>query len=185
MRNWWGWKWPWVAIRWCDTNLVKFRIFGNGRGFWRMWPWMLVSTSNGKSSIVEERLYSFFVVPKQNEASFFSYFLFLTINNEDVRFPSILHNFRRFYFVLFRFLKFLEYTNSFYLRLWKCWANSLRFTSFFQNFGTTWTFSIWSYEFKEQAIRFVFDLSELRTYFIFASILTSWRLILCVFRFDI
>ncbi len=25
--NWWRWKWPWVAIRWCDTNLGKFRKF--------------------------------------------------------------------------------------------------------------------------------------------------------------
>jgi hypothetical protein len=44
VRNWWRWKWLWVAIRWCDTNLVQFRLFVNGRGFWRMLPWMLVST---------------------------------------------------------------------------------------------------------------------------------------------
>jgi hypothetical protein len=44
VRNWWRWKWMWVVIRWCDTNLVQFRLFVNGRGFWRMLPWMLVST---------------------------------------------------------------------------------------------------------------------------------------------
>jgi hypothetical protein len=62
--------------------------------------------SNGKSSIVEERLYSFFFALFQNKTKlrFFWYLLFFTFNNEDVRFASILHNFRRFYFVLFRFL---------------------------------------------------------------------------------
>jgi hypothetical protein len=41
-------------------------------------------TSNGKSSIVEERLYSFFFAffSKKNEASFFSFFLFFTITNK-------------------------------------------------------------------------------------------------------
>jgi hypothetical protein len=47
-------------------------------------------TSNGKSSIVEERLYSFFfALLQKNEASFFSFFLFFIITNEDVRFASI------------------------------------------------------------------------------------------------
>ncbi len=139
-------------------------------------------SSNGKSSIVEERLYSLFFALFQNKTKlrFFSFVLFLTINNEDVRFASILHNFKRFYFVLFRFLKFLVNTNSFYLRLWKCWDNFLRFTSFLPNSGTTWTFSLRSSEVQGQAIRFVFYLIKLRTKFIFASILKSCNLILFV-----
>ncbi len=50
-----------------------------------------VPTSNGKSSIVEDRLYSFFFVFFQKKRSFvFSFFLFYTIRNEDVCFASIL-----------------------------------------------------------------------------------------------
>ncbi len=50
-----------------------------------------VESSNGKSSIVEERLYSFFfALFQKNEASFFSFFFFFAITNEDVRFASIL-----------------------------------------------------------------------------------------------
>ncbi len=46
----------------------------------------VVLTSNGKSLIVEERLYSFFfALLKKNEASFFLFFLFFTITNENVR----------------------------------------------------------------------------------------------------
>ncbi len=75
--------------------------------------------SNGKSSIVQERLYSFFFALFQNKTNlrFFSFFLFFKVTNEDVRFDLILYNFRRLRFFLFRFLKFLEYTNAFYLRL--------------------------------------------------------------------
>jgi hypothetical protein len=43
----------------------------------------VVSTSNGKSSIVEEQLYSFLKF-------IFSFFLFYAITNEDVCFASIL-----------------------------------------------------------------------------------------------
>jgi len=145
-----------------------------------------VFTSNGKSLIVEERLFSFFFASFQKKLSFvfFFVFLFFSIKNEDVRFASFLFNFKRFCFVLFSFPKFLEYTNSFYLRLWKCWANSLRFTSFFQNCETNWAFcfvvdkvrttflfvlswrncrlnqftSLRSSEVWEQAVRFVFNL---------------------------
>ncbi len=85
--------------------------------------------SNGKSSIVEEWLNSFFfALLKKTKLCSFSFFLFFTINNEEVCFASILYNFKRFPFVLICFRKFLEYTNSFYLRLWKNWENSLRFT---------------------------------------------------------
>jgi hypothetical protein len=58
--------------------------------------WQLLPShrhSNGKSSIVQERLYSFFFALFQNKSnfSFFSFFLFFTITNEDVRFDSILY----------------------------------------------------------------------------------------------
>jgi hypothetical protein len=48
--------------------------------------------SNGKSSIVEEQLYTFFFAffPKKNRSFIFSFFLFFTITNEDVRFALIL-----------------------------------------------------------------------------------------------
>jgi hypothetical protein len=52
---------------------------------------LLVLNSNGKSSIVEERLYSFFFAFFPKKRSFvFSLFPFYTIINEDVRFASIL-----------------------------------------------------------------------------------------------
>jgi hypothetical protein len=62
-----------------------------------------VRTSNGKSSIVEERLYSFFF------AFFSSFFLFYTITNEDFRLLRSCKNFKRFILHCFVF------TNSFYL----------------------------------------------------------------------
>ncbi len=53
---------------------------------------MSVSTSNGKSSIVEERLYLFFFAffPKKKRSFVFSFFLFYTITKEDICFASIL-----------------------------------------------------------------------------------------------
>ena len=49
-------------------------------------------TSNGKSSIVEERLYSFFFAffYIKKRSFVFSFFLLYTIRKEDVRFASIL-----------------------------------------------------------------------------------------------
>jgi hypothetical protein len=52
--------------------------------------WTCVQTSNGKSSIVEERLYSFFFAFLKKRSLVFSFFLFYTIRNEDVGFASIL-----------------------------------------------------------------------------------------------
>jgi hypothetical protein len=125
---------------------------------------MSVLHSNGKSSIFEERLYSFFfaLLHKKRKFRFFSFFLFFTITNEDIRFTSILYNLKSFHFVLFRFCKFFECTNSFYVRLWKCWAKSLRFTSFFQNFGTTWSFLLRNWQGKN-SISFCFVLAKLKT----------------------
>jgi hypothetical protein len=51
---------------------------------------------------------------------------------------------------------------------------------FFQNFGTTWSFLLRSSEVQEPAVRVAFDLTILRTKFVFASILTSCGLILMV-----
>ena len=48
-----------------------------------------ISISNGKSSIVEERLHSFFFALKKKRSFVFSFFLFYSIRNEDVRFASI------------------------------------------------------------------------------------------------
>ena len=89
---------------------------------------------------------------------FFSFFLLFTITDEDIRFASILYNFRSFHSFCFIFEILLEYTNSFYLRLWKCWANSLRFTSFVSNFGTTWCFCFILAKLKTKPNFFRFDL---------------------------
>jgi hypothetical protein len=70
-------------------------------------PLPATQASNGKSPIVEERLYSFFFDLFNNKKTNLLFFLFFTITNEDVRFASILYNFKRFHFAVF-FLKFLE-----------------------------------------------------------------------------
>ena len=107
-----------------------------------------VRNSNGKSSIVEERLHSFFFAFKiKNEASFFRFFSFTQLGTKTVVLLRSCKIFKRSTSLCFVFPNFwnnpIRFTFDF---LKKSWANSLRFTLFFQNFGTTWSFFLRSSE---------------------------------------
>ena len=101
-------------------------------------------SSNGKSSIVEERLYSFFfaLFQEKNEASFFRFSSFTQLGTKTFVLLRSCKIFKGFTSLCFVFPNFWNNPIRFTFDLEKSWANSLRFTLFFQNFGTTWSFSL-------------------------------------------
>ncbi len=97
--------------------------------------------SNGKYSIVEERLYSFFfALKKKNEALFFRFSSFTQLGTKTFVLLRSRKIFKRFTSLCFVFPNFWNNPIRFTFNFEKSWANSLRFTLFFQNFGTTWSF---------------------------------------------
>ncbi len=124
----------------------------------------ILNTSNGKSSIVAERLYSFFFALFKKKRSF----VFFRFSPSTQLLTKM--------FVLLRSWKILkEFTSSCFVfkNFWntpipftfvflKYWANSLRFTSFLQNFVTTWSFLPRPWQ-GEDYISFCFVLATLKT----------------------
>jgi hypothetical protein len=108
----------------------------------------VISTSNGKSSIVEERLYSFFFAffHKKNEASFF-------------RFPSFTQLGTKT-FVLLRSCKIFKRFTSLCFVFPNFWKNPIRFTFDFEKVGLIPFASLCSSKILEQPGRFCFDLQK-------------------------
>ncbi len=104
--------------------------------------------------IVEERLYSFFFAffPQKNEVSFFRFFSSTQLLMKTFVLLRSWIFFQRFTSFCFVFTNFWNIPIRFTIDFEKNWANSLRFTLLFQNFGTTWLFSLRSSEVQEQAI---------------------------------
>ncbi len=144
---------------------------------------MHAKSSNGKSSLDEERLYSFFFAffPKKNEASFF-------------RFDSSTQLLTKT-FVLLRSCKILENFTSFCFVFTNFWNKPIRFTIDFEKVGLIPFASLCSSKILEQPGRFRLDLHKFRdkqfvpfsilctifrTKFVFASNLTSCRLMLFI-----
>ena len=139
---------------------------------------MHVATSNGKSSIVEERLYSLF--SKKNEASFFRFSFFTQLGTKT--------------FVLLRYCKIFKRFTSLCFVFPNFWDIPIRFTFDFEKLGLIPFPSLCSSKILEQPGRFFFDLQKFRNKqfvllsillyfglkFVFASILTSYGLILIV-----
>ncbi len=116
-------------------------------------------SSNGKSSIVEERLYSFsFALFQKNEASFF------------VRFLSSSQSLRKM-FVLLRSCTILEGFASFCFIFEICWNTPIRFTFDFESVGLIPFASFRCSKILEQHGRFRFVVDKVRTKFRFVS---SW-----------
>jgi hypothetical protein len=111
---------------------------------------MDLEISNGKSSIVEERLYSFFFVffQQKNEASFF-------------RFSSLTQLGTKM-FVLLRSCKIFKRFTSLCFDLNKFWNNPIRFTFDFEKVGLIPFASLCSSKILEQPGRFFFDLQKFR-----------------------
>jgi hypothetical protein len=123
-----------------------------------------LKTSNGKSSIVEERLYSFFFAffPKKNEASFF-------------RFSSSTQFLTKT--VLLRSCKILKSFTSFCFVFTNFWNTPISFTIDFEKFGLIPFASLCSCKILEQPGRFCFDLQKFRNkQFVSFSILLYFEL---------
>ncbi len=119
-----------------------------------------IKISNGKSSIVEERLYSFFFAffPQKNEVSYFRFFSSTQLLTKT--------------FVLLRSCKILKSFTSFCFVFTNFWIIPIRFTIDFEKIGLILFASLCcskileqpgSFRFdlqnKEQGVRFVFDLT--------------------------
>ncbi len=106
--------------------------------------------SNGKSSIVEERLFSFFFAffPPKNEVSYFRFFFFYTITNEDVR--------------LLRSCKILKSFTSLCFVFTNFWNIPIRFTIDFEKIGLILFASLCCSKILEQPGSFRFDLQKFR-----------------------
>ncbi len=121
--------------------------------------------SNGKSSIVEERLYSFFFAffQKKNEASFFRFTSFTQLGTKT--------------FVLLRSCKILKGSLSCFV-FPNFWNNPIHFTFDFENVGLIPFASHCSSKILEQPVRFFcFDLQKFRNkQFVLLSILLYFRL---------
>ena len=139
--------------------------------FFILFSYSISWTSNGKSSIVEERLYSFFFAffPKKNEASFF-------------RFSSSTQLLKK-NFVLLRYCKILKSLTSFCLVFTNFWNTPISFTIDFEKFGLIPFVSLCSSKFLEQPGRFCFDLQKFRNkQFVSFSILLYFELNLFLLR---
>jgi hypothetical protein len=124
-----------------------------------------VSTSNGKSSIVEERLYSFFFVffHTKNEASFFRFSSFTKLGTKT--------------FVLLRSCKIFKRFTSLCFVFPNFWNNPIRFTFDFEKVGLIPFASLCSSKILEQPGRFCFDLQKFRNrQFVLLSILLYFGL---------
>jgi hypothetical protein len=128
--------------------------------FSRLAPNSEVVSSNGKSSIVEERLYSFFFAffQKKTEASLFRFSSFTQLGTKT--------------FVLLRSCKnFLRFTSLCFV-IPNFWNNPIRFTFDFEKVGLISFASLCSSKILEQPGRFCFDLQKFRNkQFVLLSIL--------------
>jgi hypothetical protein len=106
--------------------------------------------SNGKSSIVEERLYSFFFVffQQKNEASFFRFSSLTQLGTKT--------------FVLLRSCKIFKRFTSLCFVFKNFWNNPIRFTFDFENVGLIPLASLCSSKILEQPGRVFFDLQKFR-----------------------
>ena len=128
-------------------------------------PFKLVSTSNGKSSIVEERLYSLFfaLFQEKNEASFFRFSSFTQLGTKT--------------FVLLRSCKIFKRFTSLCFVFPNFWNNPIRFTFDFEKVGLIPFASLCSSKILEQPGRFCFDLQKFRNrQFVLLSILLYFGL---------
>ena len=109
-----------------------------------------VRGSNGKSSIVEERLYSFFfaLFQEKNEASFFRFSSFTQLGTKT--------------FVLLRSCKIFKRFTSLCFVFPNFWNNPTRFTFDFEKVGLIPFASLCSSKILEQPGRFCFDLQKFR-----------------------
>jgi hypothetical protein len=108
------------------------------------------STSNGKSSIVKERFYSFFFAffPKKTKLCFFCFW------------PSTQLLMKTF--VLLRSCKILKSLTSFCFLFTNFWNTPIRFTIDFEKVGLIPFDSLCSSKILEQPGRFCFDLQKFR-----------------------
>jgi hypothetical protein len=116
----------------------------------RLIPLPIILSSNGKSSIVEERLYSFFFVflQQKNEASFFRFSSFTQLGTKT--------------FVLLRSCKIFKRFTSLCFVFPNFWNNPIRFTFDFEKVGLIPFASLCSSKIFEQPGRFCFDLKKFR-----------------------
>ncbi len=112
---------------------------------------VMVCTSNGKSSIVEERLYSFFfaLLPKNESFVFF-------------RFSYSSQSLTKT-FVLLRFCKILKRFTSFSFVFANFWNTPIRFTLDFESVGLIPFALLRSCQILEQPGRFCVVLAKLKT----------------------
>ncbi len=110
----------------------------------------MVMFSNGKSSIVEERLYSFFFafLPQKNEVSFFRFFSATQLLTKT--------------FVLVRSCKHLKSFTSFCFDFTNFWNIPIRFTIDFEKIGLIPFASLCCSNILEQPGSFRFDLQKFR-----------------------
>jgi hypothetical protein len=124
-----------------------------------------VPSSNGKSSIVEKRLYSFFFVffHKKNEASFFRFSSVTQLGTKTLVLLRSFKIFKRFTSLCFVFPNF--------------WNNPIRFTFDFEKVGLIPFASLCSSKILEQPGRFCFDLQKFKNkQFVWLSILLYFGL---------
>ncbi len=121
-------------------------------------------TSNGKSSIVEERLYSFFFVFfEKNEASLFGFSSFTQLGKKT--------------FVLLRSCTIFKGFTSLCFVFPNFWNNPIRFTFVFEKVGLIPFALLCSFKILEQPGRFCFDLQKFRNkQFVLLSILLNFGL---------
>jgi hypothetical protein len=120
---------------------------------------------NGKSAIVEERLYSFFFAffHKKNEASFFRFSYFTQLGTKT--------------FVLLRSCKIFIRFTSLCFAFPNFWNNPIRFSFDFGKVGLIPFASLCSSKILEQPGRFCFDLQKFRNkQFVLPSILLYFGL---------
>ena len=132
----------------------------------------MILISNGKSSIVEERLYSFFFafLPQKNEVSFFRIFSSTQLLTKT--------------FVLLRSCKILKSFTSFCFDFTNFWNIPIRFTIDFEKIGLIPFASLCCSKILEQPGSFRFDLQEFRDkQFVSFSILLYFGLDLFLLRF--
>ncbi len=121
-------------------------------------------SSNGKSSIVEERLYSFFFALKKNKASFFRFSSFTQLGTKTFVLLRSCKIFKRFTSLCFVFPKIF-------------WNNPIRFTFDFEKVGLIPFASLCSSKILEQPGSFCFDLQKVRNkQFVLLSILLYFGL---------
>ncbi len=107
-------------------------------------------TSNGKSSIVEERLYLFFFAffPLKNEVSYFRFFSSTQLLTKT--------------FVLLRSCKIFKSFTSFCFVFTNFWNIPIRFTTDFEKIGLILFASLCCSKILEQPGSFPFDLQKFR-----------------------